>query len=59
MSALLSPINFADTLELWRALPSISFEGKDINMKNIKDNMELIFLITVFVSSLSAITPIS
>jgi len=28
-------------------------------MKNIKDNMELIFLITVFVSSLSAITPIS
>ncbi len=28
MSALLSPINFADTLELWRALPSISFEEK-------------------------------
>jgi len=35
------------------------FFEKGLNMKNIKENMELIFLITVFITSLSAITPIS
>ena len=58
MSALLSPILYADTLELWRAQPSISFK-KDYLMEKYKDKIEVIFLITIFISSLSAITPIS
>jgi hypothetical protein len=49
---------FADTLELWRALPSISLH-KDFIMEKLKDNIEVIFLITIFISSLSAITPIT
>ena len=49
---------FADTLELWRALPSISLLKEQI-MEKFKDNIEVIFLITIFISSLSAITPIS
>ena len=49
---------FADTLELWRALPSISLLKEKI-MEKFKDNIEVIFLITIFISSLSAITPIS
>jgi|TARA_B100001564_G_scaffold2282_1_gene2017 hypothetical protein len=53
-----SPLFFADTLELWRALPSISLH-KDFIMEKLKDNIEVIFLITIFISSLSAITPIT
>ena len=53
-----SPLFFADTLELWRALPSITLH-KDFIMEKLKDNIEVIFLITIFISSLSAITPIS
>jgi len=49
---------FADTLELWRALPSISLL-KELTMEKFKDNIEVIFLVTIFISSLSAITPIS
>ena len=49
---------YADTLELWRAKPSISFK-KDCLMEKYKDKIEVIFLITIFISSLSAITPIS
>ena len=59
MSALLSPINL---LTLWNyggLCPPSLFLRKGKNMKNIKENMELIFLITVFITSLSAITPIS
>tara|TARA_B100001287_G_scaffold135595_1_gene114061 strand:+ start:872 stop:1060 length:189 start_codon:yes stop_codon:yes gene_type:complete len=53
-----SPLFFADTLELWRAMPSISLQ-KDFIMEKLKDNIEIIFLITIFISSLSAITPIT
>jgi len=34
-------------------------KGKVILMDNFKDNIELIFLVTIFITSLSAITPIS
>tara|TARA_B100001079_G_C16028511_1_gene347652 strand:- start:381 stop:509 length:129 start_codon:yes stop_codon:yes gene_type:complete len=32
---------------------------KDFIMEKLKDNIEVIFLITIFISSLSAITPIT
>ncbi len=40
---------------LW---PSISLKGCKF-MNKIRDNIEIIFLVTIFISSLSAITPIT
>ena len=58
MSALLSPIIM---LTLWNhggLSPSISLKGCKF-MNKIRDNIEIIFLVTIFISSLSAITPIT
>ena len=58
MSALLSPIFM---LTLWNhggLSPSISFTGCKF-MNKIRDNIEVIFLVSIFISSLSAITPIT
>lgn len=38
--------------------PSISLKGCKF-MNKIRDNIEIIFLVTIFISSLSAITPIT
>ncbi len=59
MSALLSPINFADTLEFGGLCPSNSFIRQVYFMNKFRDNIEILFLITIFITSLSAITPIS
>ena len=58
MSALLSPIIL---LTLWNyggLSPSISFTGCKF-MNKIRDNIEIFFLVTIFIYSLSAITPIT
>lgn len=48
-------------LTLWNhggLSPSISLKGCKF-MNKIRDNIEIIFLVTIFISSLSAITPIT
>ena len=60
MSALLSPINFCCHSGIMEGSALHLFKRAGNFMLNkFKDNIELIFLITLFISSLSAITPIS
>ena len=56
-----TPLPYYFLLTLWNhggLSPSISLTGCKF-MDKIRDNIEIIFLVTIFISSLSAITPIT
>ena len=56
-----TPLPYYILLTLWKhggLSPSISLKGCKF-MNKIRDNIEIIFLVTIFISSLSAITPIT
>ena len=56
-----TPLPYYNLLTLWNYgghCPPSLFK-KVYNMEKIKDNIEIIFLISIFISSLSAITPIT
>ena len=56
-----TPLPLLDLLTLWNHMEGSvpPFLLKVCFMEKFRDNMEIIFLITIFVSSLSAITPIT
>ena len=60
MSQHSSPLlEFADTLEIVEGLDPPYLNNKVCFMEKFRDNIEVIFLVTIFITSLSAITPIT
>jgi hypothetical protein len=52
-------LEFADTLEIVEGLDPSYLKKKVCFMEKFRDNIEVIFLVTIFITSLSAITPIT
>ena len=52
-------LEFADTLEIVEGSVPPYLNNKVCFMEKYRDNIEVIFLVTIFITSLSAITPIT